>query len=156
MRIIFYIMMTIMVPVVATGQSFTEKITKEYAFEKRSADNAVIVSNINGHVNVIGYDGEKILVEVVKNIRGKTEARLEKGKQEVTLGVIDRADTLIFYIADGCNSFGEISKEKHGHNGWNRNGWGYVWNCNDGKCRHEYDYTMDFTIRVPADRKSVV
>jgi DUF4097 and DUF4098 domain-containing protein YvlB len=31
-----------------------------------------------------------------------------------------------------------------------RSGWGYNWNCNDDNCRSEYDYKMDFTVKVPA------
>ena len=64
----------------AWSQSFTDKITRELAFEKKSAANAVMIFNINGDVKVEGYSGDKILVEVTRKISGKTSDRMEKGK----------------------------------------------------------------------------
>jgi putative adhesin len=131
------------------AQQFSEKITKEYTFEKATPDNAIMVANINGNVKVTGYEGTKIMVEVNRSIYAKTDARLEKGKQEIKLGVIDRADTLIFFVEEGCNQFGRKINGKN-HNGSFNNGWGYNWDCRERNCRTEYDYKMDFTIKVPA------
>ncbi len=138
-----------MITTLATSQQFSEKINKEYTFEKKSADNAIIVANINGDVKVSGYDGDKVIVEVNRQIFGKTEARLEKGKQELQLGVLDRADTLIFYVMQGCNQFGQ-NLNGNKRNGWYNNGWGYNWDCKGRDCQPQYDYKMDFTIKVPA------
>jgi hypothetical protein len=134
----------------AQAQQFSEKINKEFTFEKKSPDNAVMVANINGSVKVSGYDGDKIILEVTRTLYAKTDARLEKAKQEINLGVLDRADTLIFFVQEGCNSFGRKIKGKN-NNGWFRNGWGYNWECsNNRNCREEYDYRMEFTLKVPA------
>jgi hypothetical protein len=137
---------------VAMAQTHTEKIIKEFSFEKKGSQNALIVSNVNGDVIIEGYDGDKVLLEVTKTISGKTEARLEKGKQQLKLGTIDRADTLIFFVEDGCNSFGKRNKEEREDG----NGWGYNWNCNNNHCRQDYDYQMDFIIKVPATVNVVV
>ncbi len=132
------------------AQEFSETITKEYTFEKKTADNAVMIANINGNVKVSGYSGDKVLLEVKRTIYAKTDARLEKGKQELKLGMVDRADTLIFYIEDACNTFGQNQKRRN-NNGVFHNGWGYNWNCNnDNDCRTVYDYRMDFTVKVPS------
>src|SRR4051812_47210031 len=98
----------------ACAQTFTEKITREFAFEKKGPDNALIIANVNGHVTVTGYAGDKVLVEVTRTIYGKTAARLEQGKTDLQLGVKDLADTLILYvdIAGACNQFGHFP----GHN----------------------------------------
>jgi DUF4097 and DUF4098 domain-containing protein YvlB len=133
----------------AFAQDFSEKITKEFVFEKKSDANAVMVANINGDITVTGYDGDKVILEVTKTIQAKTAARLEKGKTEVQLGVVDAADTLVFYIEDGCNSFERQSKRKN-NNGWYKNGWGYNWDCGDKNCHSEYSYKMDFTLKVPS------
>jgi DUF4097 and DUF4098 domain-containing protein YvlB len=132
------------------AQQFSEKINKEFTFEKKSADNAIIVANINGNIKVTGYEGEKIIVEVNRQIFGKTEARLQKGKEELQLGILDRADTIIFYVQEGCNKFGQKVKGSKNNNGWDRNGWGYNWDCKDRDCQPQYDYKLDFTIKVPA------
>ena len=137
-----------LVTIQCIAQTHTEKITKELAFEKRSPENALLVANINGDINVVGYEGDKVIVEVNKWISGKTQARLEKGKADLQLGVIDRADTLILYIQDGCTSFAYHTQHKN--NEWNRMGWSYDWQCNGSRrCESEFDYKMDFTIRVP-------
>jgi DUF4097 and DUF4098 domain-containing protein YvlB len=132
------------------AQQFSEKITKELTFEKKSPDNTLMVANINGHIKITGYEGDKVLVEATRSIYAKTEARLEKGKQQLQLGILDRADTLILYVEDDCNSFGKKVKGRRHSNSAYHNGWGYNWDCRDGNCRPEYDYKMDFTIRVPA------
>ena len=61
------------------AQQFNEKITKEFAFEKKSDKNALMIANINGNVTVEGYNGDKIMVEVDKEILAKTNERLEQG-----------------------------------------------------------------------------
>lgn len=141
------------------AQSFSEKITKEFTFEKKVVDNAVLVSNINGSVKVEGYPGDKIIVEVNKSIYAKTNERLEKGKADIQLGVIDRADTLIFFVEGTGASFGRKSEHRRNSGSWHHSGWGYDWCCNgNGKgngncncnCRTEFDYKMDFVVKVPS------
>jgi DUF4097 and DUF4098 domain-containing protein YvlB len=126
------------------AQSFSEKITKEFTFEQKSNSNALIVANINGDIHVTGYSGDKIVVEVTRIINAKTEARLEKGKK-VTLGVIDRADSIILYVDGLCQGFGKRGKERKHEAG----SWGYNWEGNCNSCHEEFDYAMDFTIKVP-------
>ncbi|MBL0741256.1 DUF4097 family beta strand repeat-containing protein [Chryseolinea lacunae] len=133
-----------MLPLAA--QTHTEKVVKELSFEKKNAANAVMIANINGSIKVVGYEGEKILVEVTKTINAKSAARLEKGKSEIQLGVVDLADSLILYVAGECGSFG---KQDHKHNNHNNRNWGYSWNNNCDNCRHDYDYKMDFVVKVP-------
>jgi DUF4097 and DUF4098 domain-containing protein YvlB len=127
------------------AQSSTETITKELVFEKKSADNALIIANINGGITVEAYAGDKVVIEVEKAIRAKSEARLQKGKTEIQLGIVDRADTLIFYVEGTCNGFGRQSKNRNSHMG----GWGYNWNNCNGDCKPDYDYSLSFTVRVP-------
>jgi DUF4097 and DUF4098 domain-containing protein YvlB len=131
------------------AQSFTEKITRELRFEKKSNDNAFIVANINGDIKVVGYAGDKILLTVEKIINAKTQERLEKGKTEIQLGIIDRADTIIVYSDGPCNRFERRTNEKR-NTGRNKKAWGYNWNNNNGRgCQENYDYTLNFTLQVP-------
>jgi hypothetical protein len=143
------------------AQSFTEKITKEFSFEKKGVDNAVLVSNINGSVKVEGYGGDKIIVEVSKSIYAKTNERLEKGKTDIQLGVIDRADTLIFFVEGTGAQFGRNSDSRR--HSRSQSGWGYDWCCNGNgngncncNCRTEFDYKMDFVVKVPSSVHVVV
>lgn len=133
---------------VGFSQTFSEKLSKEFTFEKASASNTLMVANINGFVKVVGYEGESILVEVEKTIKAKTEARLEKGKNELLLGVIDRADTIILYVKGLCTTFMQNTHKKHKQMA----GWGYNWDgCSESQWQKDegFEYTLDFTIKVP-------
>jgi len=153
MKRIFLPFISILVTGTLMAQTHTEKISREFVLEKKSTDNALIVANINGDIKVASYEGDKIVVEVTKTIRAKTDARLEKGKSEIQLGVIDRVDTLVLFVEGPCISFGRANRKNRGDDRWSRNGhFSYDWNdCNNNRsCREDYDYTMDFVIKVPA------
>lgn len=127
----------------AGAQTKSETINKEFSFEKKGPQNAILVANINGSVSVEGYAGNTVVVEVQKTITGKTSARLDLGMQEVQLGVIDRADSIILYVKGICPQFGRSDKNRHGDFGK----WNYEWD----NCEHEkgYDYKLDFKVKVP-------
>jgi DUF4097 and DUF4098 domain-containing protein YvlB len=129
------------------AQTFSEKINKELSFEKKGPDNALIVANINGGIKIIGYDGDKVLVEVTRTIKAKTPERLEKSKEQIQLGLIDRADTLILFTDGLCNEFGRSTNNR---NDWGqRNGWGYHWNKRKDECKELADYSFEYVIKVP-------
>lgn len=130
------------------AQQFNETIKREFVFEKQSDKNALMVANINGSVNVVGYSGDKVVVEIKKEILAKTNERLEKGKAEIQLGVIDLADTLILYVKGTCSDFGPRNQRYH-RNERARKGWNYNWSSWGKDCKEEYRYKMDFTVKVP-------
>lgn len=130
-----------------SAQTFKETISKEFTFEKQSEANTLLIANVSGDVKVTGYSGDKILVEVIKTINGKTQARLEKGKTQIQIGVIDRADTLILFTDGLCSSFGRHPHKGKNH-GWNGE-WSYDWQDCGRNCNEEFDYSMDFTVKVP-------
>src|SRR6185295_18238353 len=126
---IIMVLLLIAGPMWVLAQDFSEKITKEFIFEKKGLNNTILLANINGDIRIEGYEGDKVLLEVNKKVKGKTQERLEKGKKEVQLGVIDRADTLIFYVEGACNHFGRTSGNNRRDD--RQEGWGYDWNdCN--------------------------
>lgn len=142
----------VIIPGALMAQSFSEKINKELQFEKKTPASTLIVLNVDGYVRIEGYAGDKVIVEVNKQIYAKTDIRLQHGKDEIQLGVVDRADTIILYVQGICNDFGKI-RGKNNRN-WRNDrygGWGYNWNnnCNGRDCDKDYDWEMDFTIKVP-------
>src|SRR5215467_2141309 len=110
MKKIFWIIWVGMAGVPALAQTHTEKITREFSFEKASPDNALMIANINGDVKVVGYDGTKIQVEVTKTITGKTSTRLEEGKAAIQLGVIDDVDSIVLYVEGTCSKFSKNNR----------------------------------------------
>ena len=132
------------------AQSFTDKISKTMSFEKKDAGNAVVIANINGSVSVTGYEGDQVVVEVTRTINAKTQERLEKGKAELQLGMMDRADTLLFFVEGGCNEFGKKNSSKQNQRYANRwSSYGYNWTGD--RCDTPYDYKLDFVVKVPAE-----
>lgn len=146
MKTIINLILAIMPAQLASAQIFTETIKKEFAFEKTGAENTVLVANINGDIHVVGYEGTKVMVEVEKKITAKTQQRLEAGKKEIQFGMMDLADTLIFYMQGGCNVFGKQNWKAR--NFGTRNKWTYNWDGNHD-CDTKYEYKLDFTIKVP-------
>lgn len=129
-----------------SAQTFTEKISKQFSFEKKGEHNALVIANINGSIKISGYEGDQIIVELTRTIRGKTEARLEKGKAEIKLGVIDLADTIILYTDGLCSTFGKNANRKR----QNMSNWSYEWNNQRNEdCKTQADHTFDYVVKVP-------
>ncbi|MBI3218185.1 MAG: hypothetical protein HYZ44_01600 [Bacteroidetes bacterium] len=125
------------------AQASEETIKRTATFEKKSHQNALLIFNVNGSVKVEGYAGDQIIIEVQKKITGKSEARVAKGKSEIDLVLIDKADTLILYVKGIGERFGKENKK----NGMQMAGWGYNWQGHDDD--KEYDYNMNFVVKVP-------
>ncbi len=129
---------------IISAQSFKETISKTYTFDKKSSANAVMIFNINGDVEVEGTTGDQIIVEVQKTITAKTESRLAEGKEEIQLGSMDLADSLIFYVKGTGSEFGRNS------NRWNKNKeWGYHSEHHGRWEDKSYDYSMHFKVKIP-------
>lgn len=137
------------------GQTHSEKINKEFTFEKKSPENTLIIANINGNIKVQSYEGDKIIVEVTKSIRAKTAERLEKGKTQVQLGVVDLADTIILYVNGLCSRFSNHQERWGQYVNGNRK-WGYSWEKRGEDCHDNFDYDMDFTVKIPSQINLVV
>lgn len=141
-------MLCAIIPGMLMAQSFSEKINKELTFEKK-VNPTLIVININGSIKVEGYSGDKVIVEANKQIFGKTETRVQHGKEEIQLGVINRADTIILYTQGMCEEFGKDLRRNNGTHNRRYGGWGYMWRNHCGDNNKEYDWEMDFVIKVP-------
>jgi hypothetical protein len=97
---------------------------------------------------VQAYEGDKIQVEITKSIDAKTQDRLELGKEEIQLGIVDLADTIILYLNSPCNHFERSSpRSRHASMGTK---WGYAWEQFGRSCHELYRYTMDFTVKIPS------
>lgn len=120
-----------------------ETLNKELSFESSSKENVLYIANINGYVHVTGYNGDKVLVQARKTIQAKTADRLQEGKA-LSLGTLDRYDTLIVYINGYCDGFFNKPAERR-HRGRRGRVWQYGWD----DCDIKYDFRFDFDIKVP-------
>lgn len=109
------------------------KIEKTIRFPSATPDNILEIYNINGSLDVEGYDGQEVVVVVELTISAKTQAQLHKGKGELTLGVLEDDSAIVLY-----NKAPFIHTERI-----------------DGKCQCNwsdnpgYDFSFDFKVKVP-------
>ena len=143
------IVIVFVLAMVSHAQKFSEVINKSLQFEKQSEHNALIVANINGNVTVVAYDGRQVIVQVEKQVSAKTDQRLEKGKREIQLGIIDLADTLILFVKGPCNSYGRGNQKYHRNKKEGR-GWNYNWSGHRDDCMEDYNFSLNFRIKVPS------
>lgn len=123
---------------VTTAQKSTEKIKKEVAFNSISKENTLYVDNIHGGVEVEGYNGKTIIIEVVKTITGKSSEIVAKGKREINLKV-EKRGTKIYAYSDSPYTFFDLESGEYSH----RENW------NHKRSRRRYRYSLDFKIKVP-------
>ena len=108
-----------------------ETINKTFAIGvgRRTLD----VDNINGSVEVVGGQSDKVQLVVKKTLRAESKDRMEAAKKEVSLDITDQADLLKFYVNGpfrcNCDGDGDGCRGNHGDRG--------------------YDVTMDFQLQVP-------
>lgn len=116
----------------AQKQEFNEKISKEYMLKKNAASSTLAIYNLNGDIQVEGYSGDKVVIEVDKTISGKTPEILEQGKAEFKLMFEQNEDSVIVYILEPYDTRP------------NRN-----WRNYNDKRRIEYRYHLNFKVKVP-------
>ena len=123
---------------VTTAQKSTETIKKELQFNSTSKDNVFFVDNMHGAVEVEGYNGKTIIIEVVKTITGKSSEIVARGKREINLKV-EKKGNKIYAYSDSPYTFFDIETGKYSH----RENW------NSRRSRRKYAYSLDFKIKVP-------
>ncbi len=133
------------------AQSHQEKIIKELQFASTSEQHTLIVANISGDISVEGYDGNAVSVEIEKMIKAENQVLLEKGIQNVQLGIMDLGDTLILHTKGLCSQFSR-TKSKDGKS----TRWDYQWKCCDDGRGEEFEHTMNYKIRLPKSTSLIV
>lgn len=116
----------------ANAQEFKEHIKKEFPVQKAAAT-VLAIYDLEGSINVEGYAGDKVVLEIDKVISAKTQEQLETGKKEFRLEFEQKSDSIIVYIAEPYDT--------RPHSG--------RWNHDDR--RIEYKFQLEFTVKVPYD-----
>ena len=114
------------------AREFKEHISKEFILSKVSTGGTLFIYNISGSIKVEGYSGNIVVFEMDKTITAVDDIKLEAGKKEFRLAFDQKSDTVMAYIAEPYDSRP------------NRN-----WQYNDDRREMEYNYNVDFTVKVP-------
>lgn len=128
------------------AQQHTETFKKELQFEQASSQNTLRIANINGHVEVQGYDGNTIIVEAKRTIWAKSDSRLQEAKEAISVKVIDLMDTIIVYTSHPCQQF---TNQPVGRD--DRKEWGYKSPDWRNSCDWHTKYQLDYVVKVPRD-----
>lgn len=119
------------------AQEFEETIKKELQFSSNSSTNILDVQNVNGGIQVEGYSGNTILIEVRKTIKAKNQEYLEEGKQEIGVSVEDQGNQIFVYL-DSPWTYFDANKGRFAHR--------EQYNNHE---RPRYRYHLEFTVKVP-------
>ena len=124
--------------IAVTAQKSREVIKKEVQFNTTSKDNVFFVDNMHGAIEVEGYNGKTIIIEVVKIIIGKSSEIVAKGKSEINLKVEKKGNKIYAYSNSPYTSF-DLETGRYSHKE----------NWNNRRSRRRYEYSLDFKIKVP-------
>ena len=75
-----------------------EQETIRKSFSIGNAHKLLDVDTINGSIEVVGGQSDKVELVAVKTIRAESKERMEAAKKEVTLDVTDQPDLLKLYV----------------------------------------------------------
>ena len=120
----------------ASAQQFKETITEELNFSSASVDNQLVVNNINGSVEVEGYNGNTIQLEIEKTIKADSNKDLEKGKNDVGIQTEELGDRVFIFFRSPNTEFDRNTGEiRHRNNHYQE--------------RQDYHYNFDIKVKVP-------
>lgn len=122
----------------------TETITKELEFSRVSSDNILVVDNVYGSIDVEGYNGRTVKLEVTKIISADTKEELAKGKEEIGVKSAKKDDALYVYLDSPYSNF-DLKTGSFDHREFSFN---YRRNYKHRKKRM-YKYTLNYKIKVP-------
>ncbi|MFK8061080.1 MAG: hypothetical protein AB8B78_13440 [Polaribacter sp.] len=122
----------------------TEKITQEYQFNRDSKDNILVVDNVYGSIDVEGYNGKTIQVEVTKTVSADTQKELQNGLDEIGIKSAKKDDAIYVYLDSPYSNF-DIKTGQFDHREFSFN---YRRNYKH-RSKRMYKYRLDFKIKVP-------
>ncbi|HVS97115.1 MAG TPA: hypothetical protein VHE54_11555 [Puia sp.] len=115
----------------AQKQEYKQHISKQFTLQK-AAGSVLALYNLNGSLDIEGYSGDKVLVEIDERLLADNASALETGKKEFRLGFDQTSDSITVYIAEPFDS--RPCRNCNGR--WNDR-------------RIDYDYELVFKVKVP-------
>jgi hypothetical protein len=116
------------------AQEFKETINKEIALGSNLETHTLTVHNPMGSVEIEGYEGTAIVMEVEKVIKGADKAQVEKGKRDVDIKVLQKPEHTVVYLLSPYAHYNEQTGSFTYH---------------DNHPENKYDYQLNYKIKVP-------
>ncbi|MFY0631454.1 MAG: hypothetical protein JXR05_13810 [Flavobacteriaceae bacterium] len=121
-----------------------ETITKELQFPTSSPDNILVLNNVYGSIDVEGYNGSTIQIEVVKTVSADTQEHLQQGMKEIGIKSAKKEDAVYVYLDSPYSRFDLATGqfEHHEFNFSSRRSYKH-------RKKRMYVYRLDFKVKVP-------
>ncbi len=113
-----------------------EVITKKISFSNSTSKNLLSIDNVTGAIQVQGYNGTTIQVEIEKVITADTDEELKRGIEETNVKTIEIDNEKYLYLDSPYSNFDTT------------NTFSYKNNCDDASC-FSYKFQLHYTIKVP-------
>jgi hypothetical protein len=120
----------------AQSTEFKERVHKEFTVAAGGSTSTLVIYNINGFIKVEGTSGDNVTLDVDKRLAADDPAELNRGKQEFKLVFEQKGDSILAYIAEPFDT-------RPNRNRWEER----------NHRRIEYDFTLEFTVKVPRQMK---
>jgi len=133
------IVLGILFSYIVAAQKSQETITKEFNFSAKSSKNMLVVKNINGPIEVQGYNGDAIKLIAQKTISANQKSYLAEGKQEIQVRIEERGNRIYVYVESPNNDFNSVSGRYENHR------------KNDRWVKLKYRFQVGFKLKVPYD-----
>lgn len=111
------------------AQEQKDEIRKNLKFRSTGELNWLEVDNVNGSIQVTGYDGDEVQMLVHRTIWGRSEEKIQQAKDDVVLDIEENGNQIILYV-DAPYRRRDGSVNYRGR-------------------RYGYEVTMDFELKVP-------
>jgi DUF4097 and DUF4098 domain-containing protein YvlB len=108
-----------------------EEIRKTLQFPAGGSSNQVVLDNISGSIDVVGYDGSDIQLVAHRTSYGTSADRLRESKEKITLDIREEPGKVILYVNT-------------------------PWRCGDGSVSYRqrddygFDADFDFELKIPS------
>ncbi|MFN7116422.1 MAG: hypothetical protein ACK4TA_06445 [Saprospiraceae bacterium] len=126
----------------SSGTEKSEVIKKEITLDNVN-EGKLYIRNIFGSLDIQGYDGNKIILEVKKSLKVKSASKLEATWAETDLGVVQKGNAVLFYPKSPCTNpaISEVSPED-----WDKHNQLYLNNC---QWKYDGEVKYDYVVKVP-------
>lgn len=111
-------------------RSEKDEIRKSLQFPTGGSSHQIVVDNISGSIEVVGYDGSEVQLLAHRTSFGATEEKLRESKEKITLDIREEPGKIILYVNT-------------------------PWRCGDGTVSYRrrddygFDADFDFELKVP-------
>jgi hypothetical protein len=125
--------------------SGSETIIEVIQFDSHQQDNHFTVFNVYGSIDVVGYDGDEILIEAINQVSANNQGLVDEGLAEIGLKIENHGQKIYAYL-DSPYTYLDLEKDTiwHSDSCWRQD------DCSRKQLKPKaYKYHMDIKVKVP-------